>query len=259
MTALPVVIHRDAHLLVLLKPAGLPTTSPTGKDCLVELAHLIDPDAPRLHPTSRLDAEVTGLVTFARTEHATRALLQARERGDYARRYVAIVSPSPVSPSGSWSSAIAIDPQNPRRRVAKDTDASRGGRSSNQRDAHSQYRTLAHTALPVQGGQSQGFALLCLSPLTGRTHQLRVHASHAACPIFGDRHYGGATRFTADNGRVWSARRVMLHCAALRIPSPTDGAPLTLVASVPDDMSTLWIGLGGAAHDFGDADSLLRC
>lgn len=257
MTALPVVIHRDAHLLVLLKPAGLPTTSPTGKDCLVELAHVIDPDAARLHPTSRLDAEVTGLVTFARTEHATRALLQARERGEYARRYLAIVSPPPSSPAGSWSSAIAVDPQNPRRRVAKDVDASHTARSGNERDARSQYRTLSSTTLSAPGGQAQGFALLCLSPLTGRTHQLRVHASHAACPIFGDRHYGGATRFTAHNGRVWSARRVMLHCAALRIPSPTDGAPLTLVAPAADDMTALWLGLGGAAQDFGDADSLL--
>ncbi len=249
MTGLPVVIHRDAHLLVLLKPAGLPTTSPTGRDCLVELAHKLDPAAPRLHPTSRLDAEVTGLVTFARTERATRALLEARERGDYARRYLALVSPPLVSSRGTWSSGIAIDPHDPRKRVAKAPGSPRRHTGS-EREAQSEYRVLA---------TQPTVALVCLSPLTGRTHQLRVHAAHAGSPIFGDRHYGGATRLTLDNGRVWSARRVMLHCAALRIPSPTDGAPLTLHAPVPEDMAGLWQGLGGAIDDFGTADSLLRC
>ena len=69
------IVHRDAELLVVNKPSGLPTTSPDGGDCLVARVHELDPDAPRLHPTSRLDAEVSGLVTFARTARATEALL----------------------------------------------------------------------------------------------------------------------------------------------------------------------------------------
>lgn len=246
------VIHRDMHLLVLDKPSGLATTSPTGEDCLVALAQQMDPQAPRLHPTSRLDAEVTGLVTFARTERATRVLLEARERGDYARRYLAIVTPAPKPPSGAWSQAIAIDRQDPRRRVAREQAnaqaQAQSAPSKTDKPARTEYRTLA-----VAGP----FALLCLSPLTGRTHQLRVHSAHAGTPIFGDRHYGGVTRLTSSEGRVWSARRVMLHCAALRIPHPRSGTPLKLHAPVPDDMRTLWQAVGGRVADFGDVESLL--
>ncbi len=236
------VVYRDAHLLVLLKPAGMPTTSPTGEDCLVAVAQQLDPGAQRLHPTSRLDAEVTGLVTFARTERATRTLLEARQSGNYARRYVAIVNPRVAPDHGVWSAAIAIDRHEPRRRVAKD-EAGSGDKL-----ARTEYRTLA-----VAGD----FALVCMSPLTGRTHQLRVHSAHAGSPIFGDRHYGGATRVTSDSGRVFSARRVMLHCAALRIPHPRSGTPLILHAPIADDMQKLWAGLGGAVTDFGDAERLL--
>lgn len=237
------VVYRDQHLLVLLKPAGLPTTSPTGTDCLVELARRLDPQAPRLHATSRLDAEVTGLVTFARTERATTTLLEARQQGNYARRYVAIVHPAPIPAAGTWTEAIEIDPQNPRKRVAK-----KSGDRPRAKPAQSDYRTLA---------KAEGFALLCLAPRTGRTHQLRVHAAHAGSPIFGDKHYGAPPRLTASDGRVWSARRTLLHCTALRIPHPRSGTPLTLFAPVPDDMTTFWTRLGGSLADFGTADSLL--
>ena len=68
------MLYRDAHLLALYKPSGLPTTSPDGKRCLTEVASALDPQAPQLQASSRLDAEVTGLVTFARTGKAIQAL-----------------------------------------------------------------------------------------------------------------------------------------------------------------------------------------
>jgi RluA family pseudouridine synthase len=241
MIATVEIVYRDAHLLVLNKPAGLPTTSPTGEGCLVEIAQRLDPTASRLHATSRLDAEVTGLVTFARTERATTSLLAARQAGTYARRYVALVYPALTPASGTWTEAIALDPRNPRRRLAKGGDRSK--------NAQTRFRTLA---------MSEGFGLMCLSPLTGRTHQLRVHAANAGAPIVGDKHYGAPPRITASDGRVWSARRTMLHCAALRIPHPRSGTPLTLFAPIPDDIRDLWQRVGGAMADFGTADSLLE-
>src|SRR6266545_3893474 len=74
----PRVVHRDDDLLVIDKPSGLPTTSPDGVNCLASWAREHDPDAPRLHASSRLDAEVTGLVTFARTSRAIQQLTAAR-------------------------------------------------------------------------------------------------------------------------------------------------------------------------------------
>ncbi len=61
------VVHRDAHMIVVDKPSGLLTTSTDERDCLAAQVRLFDPDAPRCHATSRLDYDVSGMVTFART------------------------------------------------------------------------------------------------------------------------------------------------------------------------------------------------
>jgi 23S rRNA pseudouridine955/2504/2580 synthase/23S rRNA pseudouridine1911/1915/1917 synthase len=91
-------------------------------------------------------------------------------------------------------------------------------------------------------------ALLLLSPLTGRTHQLRVHAARAGVPLLGDRHYGGPVKVTLPDGRVVRAGRVMLHCARVRLPkiAPTaEPERLTLDAPIPADFRAVWLALGG--------------
>lgn len=193
------VLYRDADLLVLDKPTGIATTSPTGRDCLMELAHRLDPDAERLHPSSRLDAPVTGVVVIARSARAIRHLLEARRTERYHRLYVALSTHAPSPPTGEWHSAIGIDPQRPQLRIVTE-----GGRQ-----ASTSYRAYAQTPLGC---------LLELKPHTGRTHQLRVHAAHAGVPLLGDTDYGGARRVVLADGQVLSAARVMLHCAAVTIP-----------------------------------------
>jgi len=235
MSEPPAVVHRDAELLVLDKPSGLPTTSPDPQaECLVRWAERLDPDAPRLHPSSRLDAEVTGLVTFARTRTATARLLEARSRGAYRRTYLCLVTSAPTEREGQWSWAIGIDPRDPRHRLAV-PPGTRGSKA-----ASSGYRTLA--SLPAA-------ALLALEPHSGRTHQLRVHAAAAGHPILGDRPYGGAQRITLADGSVLSARRVMLHCARLELPDGQGGVQ-RFAAAVHADMLRLWTALGGLAADF---------
>ena len=201
------VVHRDAHLLVLIKPPHLPTTAPDEGPCLVKLARELDPEAPRLHPSSRLDAEVTGVVTFARTRRATKALLEARKAGLYRRLYLGLASPGPTPDAGRWDASIALDPRDPRRRRAGDGE---GARQAATRFEVAERRPLVEGEL----------ALLRLFPETGRTHQLRVHAAAASAPLFGDAPYGGPKRLTLASGRVVSARRVMLHCAEVRDPWP---------------------------------------
>lgn len=199
------VVFRDASLLVLCKPSGIATTSPSPREeTLVKAAEALDPEAPRLHPSSRLDAEVSGLVTFARTPEATRYLLDAREQGLYRRAYVGLVARAPDADDGLIDAAIALDSRDPRkRRVA--TPADRNARPSTTR-----FRVLA---------RSSRAALVWLEPITGRTHQLRVHLAHVGAPLLGDRPYGGAPRVVLDDGAVLGARRVMLHCFALRLPA----------------------------------------
>jgi 23S rRNA-/tRNA-specific pseudouridylate synthase len=241
MSEPPSIVHRDAELLVLDKPSGLPTTSPDPtEECLVRWAERLDPHAPRLHPSSRLDAEVTGLVTFARTRSATERLLQARERGTYHRTYLCLVQSAPSEPTGTWSWSIGIDPRDPRRRLAL-APGTPGAKA-----ASSGYRVLV--SLP-------NAALLALTPHSGRTHQLRVHASAAGRPILGDRAYGGAQRITLGDGSVLGARRVMLHCARLELPDAEAGVQ-RFAAPVHADMLRLWTSVGGSASDFDRIDAL---
>ena len=227
MTSEVRVAHRDEQLLVLVKPPGLPTTSPDSRDSLVARAHAIDPRAPRLHPSSRLDAEVSGLVTFARTRRATQALLAARRRGTYGRVYIGIAARAPEPDAGRWEAAIGIDPDDKRLRKP-------GGISPRE----------ARTAYDVRESAPEGACLLELRPHTGRTHQLRVHAAHAGAPLLGDVLYGGPRRVVRPDGRVVTARRVMLHCHALSLPDVARGTgTLELTEPLPDDMERVWSAL----------------
>lgn len=229
-SAEPSVLHRDAWFLVLNKPSGLPTTSPRAEPTLTSHAQQLDPSAPRLHPSSRLDAEVTGVVIFARSARATEHLLAARAAGRYRRAYLALTPRAPDPAEGRWDGTIALDPRDPRKRVV----AEQGAQA---RAAETLYRTLE--VLPFG-------ALLLLWPQTGRTHQLRVHAAAAGVPLLGDRHYGGSPRVVLPDGSVLAARRTMLHCARVCIPGP-DGAPdLCFEAPLPPDFDALLHALGGS-------------
>ena len=130
---------------------------------------------------------------------------------------------------GRWEWPIGIDPADSRRRLTE------GGRAPKS----------ASTLYAVRASQEVG-AVLELRPQTGRTHQLRVHALAAHTPLLGDTVYGGARRIVLPDGRVVSARRVMLHCAHLCLPDVASGGELELDAPVPEDFARVWRGLGGA-------------
>jgi 23S rRNA pseudouridine1911/1915/1917 synthase len=226
------VVHRDESFLVVEKPSGVPTTSPSDETTLVRLVQALDPRAPRLHPSSRLDAEVSGVVIFARTPAATEHLLAARKAGAYERVYFGLAARAPEPSAGEWHGAIAHDTRDPRkRRVAPQGEG-------DAQLAHTLYRTLQ---------QVTGAVLLELKPQTGRTHQLRVHAAHAGVPLLGDRHYGGPPRVTFGDGRVLGVRRTMLHCRRVTVPDPAGSGVLCFEAEPPADMQTLWTALGGDA------------
>ncbi len=224
----PEIIHRDDDILVVSKPPGLPTTSP-GRDDRSLVHWVSNRFAPlRPHATSRLDSPVSGIVTFALTREANRHLLGARRDGRYERVYVGITLGEPSPADGRWSSPISIDPADPKHRIA--------GPGRGERAASTRYAVAARTAEAT---------LLELRPDTGRTHQLRVHASHAGVPLFGDRAYGGEPRKVLPDGRVVTARRVMLHCARVAFPARSGGDPIELVAPVLADMRAVWAELGG--------------
>lgn len=203
------VLFEDDDILAIRKEPGIPTTSPDEGGDLTTLLRKAFPRPAHMHPSSRLDAEVSGVILFAKTDRAIRGLLEARQRHEYTRVYHAITTTPPNPSEGQWYWDIAIDPSDPRRRVHLPASRTAPHFGNNRRQlAHTHYRTLQDFG-PLQ--------LLELQPETGRTHQLRVHAAAAGSSLFGDRHYGGARRATDNVGRVFEAKRTMLHCTRVQV------------------------------------------
>ena len=222
----PEIIHRDADLLIVHKPPGLPTTAPSPDEpCLVRWVEDRFPDL-HAHPTSRLDSPVSGVVTFALNKAANQRLLDARRSGTYERLYLGITLHELEAPEGLWTWPISIDPRNAKLRVA--------GEGKGERDASTRYEV---------GARAPHGSLMRLIPESGRTHQLRVHAAKAGAPFFGDHAYGGERRLTLCDGSVVSARRAMLHCA--RVGFPWGSSFIRFEAQAPPDMERTWLALGG--------------
>jgi 23S rRNA-/tRNA-specific pseudouridylate synthase len=231
-TAEASVLARTADLVAVDKPAGIPTIADhrgAAHALLTVVARGIGVAPSAIHPTSRLDRGVSGVVFFALTAAAADRLAEARRAGAYERRYIAVASRVPEPPEGLWSAPIgrAADP---RLRAV-------GGRDA----------TEARTRYAVCGRGPGGHALLAMAPLTGRTHQLRVHASHAGAPFLGDVDYGAPRRLTLPNGRVLELGRVALHARRVAVPG-LQGERVVAVAPVPSVLEDLWAALGGEAE-----------
>ncbi len=223
MTAPLEVLFRDARWIAVAKPVGITTTPGAHGHSLVERirAELVG-ETPVLHPLSRLDYDVTGVVLVALDHHATMLANRARGTEGYRRTYSALVCPAPSEDTSEWRWPIGIHPRDPNRRVAD------GGRSPQP----------AHTVVNIDARRGS-LAALSLEPRTGRTHQLRAHCERAGCPILGDRTYGGARRITGADGAVFAISRVLLHCTEVSI----EGGP-TVRLNPPDDFDRAWNAAG---------------
>lgn len=222
---LPTVIHLDEHLVVVDKPSGLlsvPGRLPQHHDSA--LLRLMEPYGP-LWVVHRLDMDTSGLIAFARNREAAAHLGRQFERRSIAKRYEALVWGRPPSRQGTIALPLRIDwPHRPRQQV----DA-RGGKPSVTHYAWAQGPHHGHgcPAVAQDGGvveSLQGRSRLWLTPVTGRSHQLRVHLSAVGLPIVGDRFYG---RPSADEPGVG---RLMLHAHTLELQHPASGQPLRLEA-----------------------------
>ena len=193
----------DEYLLVLEKPSGLlcvPGRGPDKQDCLSARAQQRWPDALIVH---RLDQATSGLVIMARSLAVQRQLSQAFAERQVQKRYIAVVAgrlePSTqITAPQDWQLIdlpIAADwERRPLRVINTET-----GKSS-----QTQWRALAHDNEQTR---------VLLNPLTGRTHQLRVHMATLGHPILGDALY-------ADPATAALAPRLLLHATALEFMHP---------------------------------------
>ncbi|HEY3253867.1 MAG TPA: RNA pseudouridine synthase, partial [Polyangiaceae bacterium] len=192
-------------LLFVDKPAGLQTEpdARTTDTLLSRLASQLRVPASGLHALSRLDTGVSGVVTLGLSPDACRLVQGWREQGRFRRRYLGLAASSTNSDVasasaprvGAWAESIGR---------AAGSLRSISGR--NPEAAHTDYALVASAALAR--ATPSALHLLSLAPLTGRTHQLRVHCSAHGLPLLGDRAYGGAARFIGDNGAVTALDRI---------------------------------------------------
>jgi 23S rRNA-/tRNA-specific pseudouridylate synthase len=234
------VLNLVDDLVAVDKPAGVPTIadhSGSANALATLTAQVLGIKPARLVPTSRLDRDVSGVVVFALTSAAAMRLVRARASGGYLRQYVAIAAHAPDPERGIWDRPIGRGPS-ARRRAVEGKDA-----------------VTASTMYCVYGRSMRGEALLACAPMTGRTHQIRVHAAHAAAALLGDRAYGGPVRLTVASGRVIELRRIALHAFRVVVPD-SRGDRLTAMAPVPPELLDLWVALGG---DPASWDSAAKC
>ncbi|WP_423455253.1 RluA family pseudouridine synthase [Ottowia sp. VDI28] len=206
------VLHEDAFLLALDKPAGLLAVPGRGEgksDCLAARAQQRWPDALVVH---RLDQATSGLMLLARGTEIQRRLSAAFAERQVHKQYEAIVHghlPAPGTEDG-WGEIdlpLLIDwPNRPRSKVEHN-----GGKPSRTR-----WKALSHD-------EGRGTTRLLLEPVTGRSHQLRVHLQALGHPIVGDTLYGPEDR----------AERLMLHAKELWLDHPESGKALHFVSKVP--------------------------
>ncbi len=225
------VVYMDDALIVLNKPHGLPVQG--GPGIIRHLDGMMDgfrqgaADKPRL--VHRLDMDTSGLLLLARTPGVAAKLAAAFRSRHVRKTYWAVVAGRPTPQEGTLDlPLVKFGGLRGGERVAV---AERGEEGSTH--ALTEYRTLDAAGRKV--------AWLELCPLTGRTHQLRVHCVALGAPIVGDRMYGGETAHMEG-----LADKLHLHARALSLPHPYGGT-LELEADIPAHMRETFRAMGFAA------------
>jgi 23S rRNA pseudouridine1911/1915/1917 synthase len=233
------VIFQDDSLLVVNKPAGVvvhPSYKQTSGTMLNAVLWRLQGSSSTTQPgiVTRLDKDTSGLVLIALAPAVHATLQRDAAAGRLQKRYLAVVAGVPRPQSGRIREPIGRDPLDRRRmRVSPDGAPS-----------ETRYEVLARGPLPPSADDARRdkaqkrdakhdqkhCALVMCTPVTGRTHQIRVHLASQGWPIVGDRVYGVAHPAIA---------RQALHAWTLSLRHPVTGAPLGFEAPLPPDMQAL--------------------
>jgi 23S rRNA pseudouridine955/2504/2580 synthase len=227
------VIHRDEHLLVINKPHGMPVQGGPGivhhLDALLDALRFGSADRPRL--VHRLDRDTSGVLLLARTPGTAAKLAASFRTRAVEKAYWAIVARRPIPSEGRIDLPLR---RTGGARGERTEIAERGDKEAAR--AITDYRTLDHAG--------QKLAWLELSPLTGRTHQLRVHCVAIGAPILGDVKYARPDQNNAFAATVEGlSSELHLHARALRLPHPAGGT-LVVEADLPPHMTATFRTLG---------------
>ena len=237
------VIYKDNDIIVLNKPAGLPSQGGSGQgerhvDGLTEALKFGYKERPKL--VHRLDKDTSGVLVLARTDRVARALSESFRHRNTRKIYWALVAGVPSPKQGSIKYALMKAPGH-----------GRGGEGEKMLCIHP---AKAADFPEAKRAQTDFFTLwflgarcawMALSPITGRTHQLRAHMAELGHPIVGDGKYGGSGQENLGDG--WGAglggevsRKLHLHARSLAIEHPVKKEPITFTAPLPPHMARTW-------------------
>jgi tRNA pseudouridine32 synthase/23S rRNA pseudouridine746 synthase len=216
------VLHRDGLMLVIDKPAGIPVHRGP-RNAYDKSGHALEdyfdalrfglPRAPVL--AHRLDRDTSGCLVLGRHRKATATLGLLFKHGKIGKTYWAVVEGGPPDDEGLID--IALGKLSEERGWWQKADP-------NGLPSQTRYRVMGRG----QGPNGDTLTWVAMEPITGRTHQLRVHASASGWPIVGDNIYG--------NGPRDGEPRLHLHARAIEIPISRNKPPVRVTAPVPDHM-----------------------
>ncbi len=202
------VLHADDHILVLDKPAGLltvPGRPAEHADCLEARAQADFPQARIIH---RLDMDTSGVIILALTAHAQRHIGLQFEKRQTEKRYSALVAGHVAGKRGQVNQPLIADwPNRPRQHIDHE----------NGKQAITDWEAIE---------RGEDFTRMALKPLTGRSHQLRVHMDYLGHPILGDNLYAPDEAFKARD-------RLCLHADFLALRHPDGGALIDFSSPAP--------------------------
>ncbi len=232
------VVYEDDGMLVIDKPAGLVVHPSPGhwSGTLVNalLAHGTEyggiAGVQRPGIVHRLDRDTSGLLMVAKTDAAQASLMAQLKARRIKKTYLALVAGSVAAAAGRIEAPIGRDPRN-RQRFAVVPDG---------RPSVTTYRVRE---------RFDGWTLVELDLVTGRTHQIRVHLGAIGHPVAGDPVYGTGTSRRGPEG----LERMFLHAWRLELTAPTSGRLLRLVAPLPDDLELTLERLRTAEHGLASA------
>lgn len=225
------ILYRDEHLIAIDKPPGLLVhrSDIDRHETRFAVQLLRDQIGRRVQPVHRLDRGTSGVLLFAFDPGVTRELGRQFEENEIGKTYLAVVRGWPPE-AGTIDHALS----------RQHDDYGRSRPEAPPQPAVTRFRRLATIELPVAVDRypATRYALVELSPLTGRQHQLRRHMKHIAHPIIGDATHGkGAHNRYFQN--AFSCSRLLLACLRLEFRHPVTGAHVVVEAAPRDQFAAL--------------------
>ncbi len=226
------ILFENSDLIVVNKPAGMVVHPAPGHESGT-LVHAVLAHAPDIEGIGgedrpgvvhRLDKDTSGLILLAKNERAHRCLQEQFKSRQVRKVYLALVDGAPPTPTGRVE--VPVGRSTSHRKQMAVTPQGKG------REAVSEYRTLE---------SFKNHTLLEVHPLTGRTHQIRLHMAFLGCPIVGDKMYG-------HHKPSLPLERHFLHAYHLKIIIPGEAMQRSFQAPIPPDLEIILEGLRAQSH-----------